>query len=171
MPASIALKNALDLRFERLEERVLNNSSFTEYFGIAPPNENEELDIKLVTADSTEGIVVIDILFQKHTTQNLLKIPIEIIRHIDNFNHYYLRLRLKLTFPVEYPFQPPVWSLEKIQQQTKPTHVDMKEYYEYIIEKHNSQNATRWSPSTFIDKDILLFFTRINHFEYLTEAE
>ena len=81
-----------------------------------------------------------------------------------------LKLDCTITYPETYPFCPPVWTLLKIIIKEDIQSIDLKEYYENIVSNHNIQYAFNWSPLIRLEKDILDFIQKINHFEYIFDT-
>jgi hypothetical protein len=47
--------------------------------------------------------------------------------------------------------------------------LDLFDYYQNIIYNHNLQYFNYWTPVTDIEKDIIDFIRKINHFEILID--
>lgn len=96
-------------------------------------------------------------------TYEFASLPIELSNIIAEYNTYFVNLEIKITFPDSYPFCPPIWSL----QEAKYNVSIPDDYYANIIENHNHHYEYDWSPAISIEKDILYFIQKINHFEYI----
>jgi len=99
---------------------------------------------------------------------NIESLPMDIICNISSYLNCYLTIKTKIVYPPDYPFVAPQWSLVCVQH-NMVSRLNLKEYYEYLVETHNNQYQVDWSPSIHVDKDILDFIRRINHFDYLIE--
>ena len=99
---------------------------------------------------------------------NIRELPPEINGLIAEYLPSYITLELRMYYTNTYPFDIPEWSLVYCDDRLASSLKNAKEYYRYIIHNHNSiyQNHN-WSPATDIDKDILQFMIRINHFDSL----
>ena len=162
---------------ERRYERFVNNckkSTIEKYFGINTDSDsNLEIEIsklKISHAIKKNTKITLDIHYFKKNKiiYNFNNLPIEIIRKIQEYGDYYIDMEIDVYFPNEYPFVQPLWCLKNIKHNIKVEQlVNIKEYYSNIISNHNKQNETNWSPATELEKDILEFILKINHFEYL----
>jgi hypothetical protein len=79
------------------------------------------------------------------------------------------KLDCLLTYPLNYPFNPVVWSLHSIIIKEDIQQFDIEEYYTNIISNHNSQYTHSWCPAYYLEKDMLEFIQKINHFEYIID--
>jgi len=116
-------------------------------------------------------------------------------------SHEYIQLTFKIIFPVDYPFAPPTWSLEEEKNNlsfSALNHTTIRDYFQELTNVHNEQyrrnseeiNFTEeelskmsdfhrkrtvdyyyWSPAFTIEKDILCFINRINHFQYILQPD
>ena len=112
-------------------------------------------------------------------------------------SHEYIHLSFMVIFTNEYPFVPPIWSLMDEKNNISSSilytnNTTFRDYFQKLIQNHNeryqsilcehgeyslarmSENQRRrilnhyyWSPAMTIEKDVLCFLTRINHFDYL----
>ena len=81
-----------------------------------------------------------------------------------------LKLDCTITYQETYPFSPPVWTLVNIVIKEDIQSIDLKEYYENIVSNHNLQYTVNWTPSIRLEKDVLDFIQKINHFEYIFDT-
>ena len=148
---------------ERL--KTFENKSYETEFGIEN-NDNEKLTIH--TSKFNQNKIGLHIRYKyKNKTLDFLNLPKEISRNISNFLDQYIDISIDLTYPNDYPFKEPKWSLTNINYNIDRTTIPLKEYYNYLIEKHNETYRHYWTPAIKMDKDILAFIGKINHFEYL----
>ena len=99
---------------------------------------------------------------------NIRELPPEINRMISEYLPSYITLQIRLDYTDNYPFDAPKWSLISCDDRLASSLKNAEEYYRYIIENHNSfYTEERWSPAIDIDRDILMFIVRINHFAHL----
>lgn len=76
-------------------------------------------------------------------------------------------LKCSIHYTRYYPLEPPIWVLDECIIKEDILSIDLKEYYNYIVLKHNLQYSTCWSPIIYLEIDILEFIQKINHFEYI----
>jgi len=99
---------------------------------------------------------------------NIIELPPEINGLISEYLPSYITLELRMDYTPTYPFDNPRWSLVSCDDRLASSLKNAKEYYRYIIHTHNTTyHQDNWSPATNIDKDILQFMVRINHFDSL----
>ena len=112
-----------------------------------------------------EGITFIIYFSKPCKCYDILELPIEINRLIASYNINYITITIKIILGGNYPFTKPTWVLDNVEQSMMTT-INCMEYFTYMVEKHNIYNEN-WSPIIEIDKDILEFIQKINHFDYL----
>lgn len=78
-------------------------------------------------------------------------------------------LKCSIHYPPSYPLESPLWILDECIIKDDVSSIDLKEYYNYIVLKHNLQYSRIWSPIIYLEIDILEFIQKINHFEYIFE--
>jgi hypothetical protein len=149
----------------------LKGKSLQDYFDIKIEQFNSS-DYKLkFTMNKVDEDILLNVLFIKKCTLFNFTLPIELIRIINSYANDKIDITFKITFPRSYPFTPPYWMLIRLNHNfviEQP--LSIEEHYKFIIKTHNFYNNKKiWSPATDIEKDILLFISRINHFEYLLE--
>jgi hypothetical protein len=88
----------------------------------------------------------------------------EIIASYYNIDIIYLQIKIVLT-PM-YPFHPPEWLLLAVKNNFHHS-MNLHEYYQYIVDNHNQQYTHYWSPASDIEKDVVDFIRKINHFDLL----
>ena len=143
-------------------EESLNGSEIEEYFGMNDKNKTEKIHFDIMR-NSNNNVMIFYIDYYKKNLYNFQNLPIEINSMIASYTQEYIRIALKIVFTSEYPFRAPIWSLMNVRHNMN-TPLNLTEYYEYIVDNHNTQH---WSPVTRIEKDVLDFIRKINHFEYL----
>ena len=96
---------------------------------------------------------------------NIKDLPYEVNCLIYEFLPETIELKMMICYDDSYPFSGPSWELLECNDKLTGTN-NIQAYYNYIIECHNKTNSsTNWSPAICIEKDILLFITKINNFE------
>jgi hypothetical protein len=79
-----------------------------------------------------------------------------------------INIKIKINHYDDYPFKFPVWNLTTLLYNIKYP-LNLRDYYKYIIDNHNNRYKTDWSPAIGVEKDILEFISKINHFDYLID--
>jgi hypothetical protein len=157
------MNNIAKQRYDRFVNK-LNNYSIENYFGII--NEpNKKLNF---TTKREENEVYFTVSFVKSYNIDIRELPKEINDIISSYASEFININLKILHYNNYPFHPPEWCLSKILCNIKLP-FDIKDYYNYIIKNHNDKYKNDWSPAIDIEKDILEFIQKINHFEMLIE--
>jgi len=113
----------------------------------------------------------------------------------------YIDLSFMIKFPSDYPFSPPTWSLMKETNNVSFSalnNVTIRDYFQELATIHNEQykrdaecneydkekislmndlhrkrmvDYYYWSPAITIEKDVLSFIKRINHFNYILQPD
>ena len=142
----------------------LNNSSIENYFGIInQPNKTLNFTIK-----REENEVYFTISFVKYYNIDIKRLPKEINDIISTYASDSINIKLKILHYDDYPFKHPVWSLLDVFYNINLP-INLIEYYNYIVKNHNDRYNMDWSPAICIEKDILEFIQKINHFDALIE--
>lgn len=85
-----------------------------------------------------------------------LKIPYDIIKHIKSYVERRLLFIMNISYRRDTPFKAPLWTLKNIRTinfNTLPI--------ENIVKRHNNEYNHDWSPSVWLEKDILYFIERL----------
>ena len=142
----------------------LNNSTIEKYFGIInQPNKSLNFTLK-----REENELYFTVSFLKSCNIDIKEFPKEINDIISSYSSEFIKINLKILHYADYPFHPPEWSLLNILCNIKIP-FNLNDYYNYIINNHNEMYKTDWSPAINIEKDILEFIQKINHFDMLIE--
>jgi hypothetical protein len=150
-------------------DREFKGVDFADYFQLKK-GLYEYIDIHNEVVGSS---IYLTIRYTKKTPCPLFKLPPEMMAKIRSYLTYKIELKLKIIYSSEYPFYPPIWFLKEVTH-TIPYQIDLTEYYCYKVNCHNSkyvQNlmddtyGSSWTPAVFIEKDILMFIEKINHFD------
>jgi hypothetical protein len=155
---------------EYLEKRLsrfithMENSSMEKYFGIVcKPGTKLQISIQ-----KEETTLILHIRFIKTYSFDIMNLPSEINNIILSYTSEYIDISLDITYLGRYPFVQPIWYLSNVLTNIVEP-LDLTEYYKYIVNNHNEGYKTGWSPAIDIEKDILYFITKINHFDYIIE--
>lgn len=171
-------------RFLSLDEESTRRGSQADlvpYFGLKLRPQHEQLHIHL-GQDATGCLLSVHYYAQPSITALNEVLPPDVCRMIADFAYNHLRLQFKISFPSDYPFNPPIWALASVDSSIPfPSAayggMTLPDYYAYLVDMHNGQyRQTRqcglliWSPALTIEKDVLLFVRRIHHFSSIAVA-
>ena len=166
---------ALSNRGRRVNDftNIINlHGSLEKYFGITNENGIEfKTKINIQTLDGFNQFEInLDIIIiNNYKIYNLNNLPLDINSLIASYyTPNYIHLKIQITSPEDYPFNPPIWKMINVKHSLK---INLYEYYKYIVDSHNKIMKRNWSPAIKIEGDILYFITKINHFEHLFNYE
>jgi len=143
---------------------ALVNSSIEKYFGIiSKPNTSLRFTIEQINEE-----YILKTIFKKKYVFEFEQLPKEINDIIRSYTIESIIIDTKIFYGNNYPFSPPVWSLINVLENINIS-IDVKKYYNYIVEIHNNHYQHYWSPAIDIEMDILEFIQKINHFDYLLD--
>jgi hypothetical protein len=152
----------------RVDKKIIkkiNSYGITEYYNLISSKDNK----LSITLDQIDDIpyndIVVDIRYNKYSDYNILNLP----KHLNNVINQYLEqviiLKLKITYPGEIWYAP-VFYLIDVDTNHK-VEIDLIEYYSYLVKNHNLLYKKQWNPCISIDKNLLDFVRKINHFDYI----
>ena len=166
---------ALSNRGRRVNDftNIINlHGSLEKYFGITNENGIEfKTKINIQTLDGFNQFEInLDIIIiNNYKIYNLNNLPLDINSLIASYyTPNYIHLKIQITSPEDYPFNPPIWKIMSVKHSLK---INLYEYYKYIVDSHNKIMKRNWSPAIKIEADILYFITKINHFEHIFNYE
>jgi hypothetical protein len=157
------MNSVIDRRITMFEERCQNNS-LENYFGII---NNKNCKLKITHNRRKRDKIILNINFKKQSYYDFIKLPKELNHNISEYLDEFIFFRVEINYPTDYPFSPPVYNLLNILHNISIDSINLDEYYQYIIDNHNSQYKRDWSPAITVETDILDFIQKINSFEYL----
>jgi hypothetical protein len=152
-------------------EKEFKDINLSHYYQLKHgPDEGVEIE-----KDVKEGSVLLTIRYKKKSSCPQLDLPSEILSYINEYLNYYIEIKTKITYSPNYPFSPPVWFIQEVNHNI-PGQYYMMDYYIYRVSQHNkSYNRyvlkmeqpfyEGWTPAISIDKDILSFIQKVNHFD------
>lgn len=109
--------------------------------------------------------IILEVEFcYKHDGFYFENLPPELNNKISDYLDDKLKLSFVINLPTDYPFNPPIWILSDIST-TISNYKLLISYYSSKVISHNEINSKNWSPVILIDKDILLFMTKILNFD------
>jgi hypothetical protein len=130
--------------------------------------ESIELDKEVI-----DSCIHLTLRYRKRKPCPVFDLPPEMMAKIRSYLTYTIVLKFKIHYSIDYPFSPPIWFMKGVTH-TIPNQVNLTDYYCYKVNAHNSQyvqylidgiSNTSWSPAMSIEKDILSFLEKINHFD------
>lgn len=108
---------------------------------------------------------------KKNQFYDFSQLPIDVSRYIYQFyNSDFITIKIKIHFPDDYPFKAPIWYLLNVEHNLELP-ICLSRYYTNIIDNHNNLYKRDWSPAIDIDKDLLDFLQKINHFNDILECQ
>ena len=154
----------------------MNNISLEQFWNMLnSETENIVFDVRV-----EENILFFTIHFKKQFQQRrrerenykfypIAELPLDVNRFIASFyNEDNISINIEILFPNNYPFHPPVWKLVNVKSNMS-VYLNLNDYYDNIINNHNQCYKRDWSPAIDIEKDLLYFIQKINHFSYFYE--
>jgi len=149
-------------RFKRFEN-IYQKQSLVKYFGL-----KHNYDVfEIVPQKKDMNKIELHIQVVKKHYHDFKYLPSDISHIISEYLPEYISICVEITFPPDYPFKPPIYTLLSTKSNLVNFYLSIDRYYDSIVEKHNLQYKREWSPAIDIEKDILYFICRINHFEYM----
>lgn len=126
----------------------------------------ESIDISKEVNGSS---IYLTVVYRKKIKCPAFDLPPEMLEEIQKYLTYKIELKLKIVYSENYPFAPPIWFMNGVAH-TIPRQVDLTSYYCYKVNCHNGQYVQdflggMWTPAITIEKDILTFIQKINHFD------
>jgi hypothetical protein len=155
---------------------------FVKYFGFnVPKKDTISITMNPINLDKTGEKFYHLGLNITYTTPgfyaNIANFPVEICDKIFAFSCYEIELRVQITFTDTYPFEAPIWGLVGVKHTIPKANLPyptykLSDYYQHAISMHNNiiRNPENWSPAIDIEKDILDFLRKINHFPEMFHA-
>jgi hypothetical protein len=148
---------------------LLNNVTFQEHYNIRPGLGNKLL-VDVNKTDNANEMKFI-VRYIEPFDYDIFELPIEISRVISSYLSSYVTIEFVIAHQADYPFSPPRWSVDNVKHNLHSHSIDILEYYQYITQKHNDRYRKDWSPAIQINTDLLDFFQKIHHFEYIVHPE
>ena len=155
--------NIRNKRVKRFEE-ICHTKLLEDYYGI---KNTDTRKLKIKHLRTRPNKIYLDICFENARYYDFINLPQELSRIISEYVPTVINIRIEIAFPNDYPFRRPIYSLMNVEHNVSNSPVILEEYYKYIVDNHNAQYKHYWSPVIEIQKDILDFIRKINHFEYL----
>lgn len=151
-------------RVYRLDQLSHNNHSLENYYDIKNTH-NHKLKITHIRSEINK--LELHIYFENYRRYDFANLPEELSLIICEYIPTVIFIRVEICFPNDYPYKPPIYSMINIDHNVSNPPINLEDYYKYIIDNHNEQYKHYWTPVLLIEKDILDFIRKVNHFEYL----
>ena len=148
-------------RYNRFKNMV--TVPLSEFFGCKNMN---------ITVEKKDDELCIIFLYKNKNSPFHFNLPIELNKLIYSYCGDFIEIQTRLVCPKLYPYNPPIWSLIKVNNNLY-NHgiITLTEYYESVVAhmNHSSKELNNWTCIYGFEKEILRFFMRINHFESVVE--
>ena len=157
----------LNRRFNQFQTQC-NISQLEKYYNL----ENNENEIRNYSVEKINDNDLLLHCSYKYTPKDknkymIYELPLHINQKIQSYLYIFIKLTFKINHPDRFPFDPPIWSLEKINHNIP--YLNLKEYYNSIVININNEynKLEGWTPGIVFEKYVLLMIMRINNFEIL----
>jgi hypothetical protein len=151
---SISGPKSFMIRYNKFNKKINEDTSIEKYFNI-----NDRYHIYLEKKDEN---LLFTLSYIEDYNYDIKNLPNEICNFIMSFLKIRLIVKINISFPEDYPFKNPIWSIISVETNINKS-LNLNEYFQHLIYSQNCQNKCSWSPAIDIEKDILIFITRINN--------
>ena len=153
----------MNIRLKKFEEKF-RDVDLVKYFNL-----NHERDESVsIHKEIFPSEIHLKINYKKTTSCDYLNLPDELIEYIRDFLTYSIEVQIRVHYPLQYPFVPPVWAMagvvHNLSQPVQLYYYDKVNYHNHYYNLYLFEMAT-WTPAISIETDILIFLQRIYHFE------
>ena len=146
----------------------LKNQKIEDYYGFSYDNRKLSICVNKCKDNNSKYMVKINYI-KPQPFVNIVGLPLEMAKEIHQYVKYeYIKLTFCIEYPIGYPFIPPIWSVDKISHSVN-TQLNLTEYYNYIVDNHNTCYQLDWSPAMKLESDLIVFLIKINHFDMIFE--
>jgi hypothetical protein len=147
----------------------MNEETITNYFEIKP----KDGSLEFIVSNFINGRYMFTVKYKRKyiPKYDLIQLPTEINDIINSYLDDFIIIEIIVDVRHNYPFSKPIWNLIKVKDSySSRLPIKLLEYYTYITKKHNHMYKNKnWSPVTDFKSDILVFISRIHHFEIFDE--
>jgi hypothetical protein len=134
-------------------EKLSPSNPIQKYFNIRDANLNFSLDLN-------QNNLFFTISYVEKISYDLTDLPNDMSNVIMSYLNSNMFIKLQITFPEAYPFEPPSWRLISVENGLNQS-VNLDAYFQDIVNIQNCQNSSNWSPAIDIEKEILGFIIKI----------
>jgi ubiquitin-protein ligase len=145
---------ALNIRYDNFINKINLNIPIQKYFNI-------NVDNLVFKVDRIENDLFLTLSYVKNFVYDIKELPCEMNRLIMTYLNNNLTVKIKISFTDNYPFVSPQWTLINVENHINHN-INIRDYFQEMINSHNCQYANSWSPAINIENDILIFITRID---------
>lgn len=141
-------------------ENILKNESLENYFQLS-----KEFNLKVFPIIERKEIILIILYSSNDVLFQINELPFYINSLIHSYLYTKIKININLSFPSNYPFTAPLWSLESVKHNIQS--MEIFDYIENLINIHNESYKKEWSPAFRIETDILIFMTKLSNLNIL----
>jgi hypothetical protein len=149
--------------YDKFLERI-DNVPLKRYWSI-PYKNSESLDIlysQYVTDITTdEKHIIFSVHYSKTYSYDFIGVPKEVSNLINEYARDDMDLIFRIIYPENFPFQYPTWTVEKIGYNIRDTSPTIRNTIQEIVDRHNCNYQSYWSPVIRIEIDFLAVFIEI----------
>ena len=150
---------------QKFLNHVSNNTSIAEYFEIKPKNGSLEFTV----TNFVNGRYKFTVKYKRNylAKHDFVNLPTELNDIINSYLDDFIIIELIVDLRHNYPFSKTILNVIKVED-SYSTRLPIKlyDYYNKIAKNHNKMNnQNNWSPALDLKLDMLLFISRIHHFE------
>ena len=116
-----------------------------------------EIKFFKVFENNKEIVSIIKKSFIKGLNQDMIN---KIVSYIPVYN--YVKVVLNIDYPNDYPFKPPLWSLNNYTTNITNKKTNIENHLINVIRSHNSIYFRDWSPAIHIVPDLLSIFSKFD---------
>ena len=145
-----------------------NKITNLQYFFALNQCDKCKINISLECVNNTKLILSVNYVSNQKLKIDYVKmLPKEINDLIAEYLLPSITLKFEIEYPLGYPFGGICWRLIYCDNELSNLK-NIYKYYSFIAEEHTKYNLSdSWSPAITIDKDILVFLTKIINFDEL----
>lgn len=143
----------------------MNKQPISKYFDIKPKNGS----LEFIVSNFINGRYKFTVKYNRKYIPkcDFIKLPIEINNIINSYLDDFIIIEIIVDLRHNYPFSKPIWHVINVEDSYSiRLHIQLLDYYKHITKIHNNMYKNKnWSPAIDLRTDIILFISRIHHFE------
>jgi hypothetical protein len=149
--------------FKKFDDK-LKDDSLENYWNI-PQSKFSKTTIRYEKIDTPEINIILTIRFSKKYNISIYELPTDISRYICEFLYEDIEIKTRINYTSQFPFDRPEWFFVSV----SPSYIP-ESAVKTIIDDHNCNNTSSWSPIIQIDRDFLTFFVKILKIKMLSNT-